>query len=140
MGKINPFKLHESESVNMNDVFRELEIACVTPSDNIFSPFSRKKKEKNQEKIENDERSTTENNEKKSTPSIKAEDMNFDAKTLEVYKKIPVDSPCAIDSLADDGIAMKDVMKALFKLEMNDFIVMLPGEMVSRKRVEFIRF
>ena len=58
--------------------------------------------------------------------------MNFDAKTLEVYKKIPVDSPCAIDSLSDGGIAMKDVMKALFKLEMNDFIVMLPSEMVKR--------
>ena len=129
LGKINPFKLKQKLDVNMNDVFRELEICCVTPSDKIFSTYPTKKKEKTEKtKVEK----KTEDIQSEPKPEISVENMNFDKNTLEIYKKIPVDGACSLDSLADSETPMKTVMKALFKLEMAKIITMLPGEMVKR--------
>lgn len=130
LGKINPFLLKNKLDVNMNDVFRELEICCVTPSDDIFSPFPSKKKEKKQQneadtKIEVKVEDTPK-------PEIPIENMNFDKNTLNVYKKIPTSGACSLDSLADAETPMHVVMKALFKLEMGKFVTMLPGETVKR--------
>ena len=130
LGKINPFLLKNKLDVNMNDVFRELEICCVTPSDDIFSPFPSKKKEKKQQneadtKIEVKVEDTPK-------PEIPIENMNFDKNTLNVYKKIPTSGACSLDSLADEETPMHVVMKALFKLEMGNFVTMLPGETVKR--------
>lgn len=133
LGKINPFKLKPKLDVNMNDVFRELEVCCVTPSDNIFSTYPTKKKEKTvilktDETVE--EKTVDISFEQK--PELSLESMNFDKNTLDVYKKIPTVGACSLDSLADGDTPMKAVMKALFKLEMGKFITMLPGEMVKR--------
>lgn len=130
LGKINPFKLKEKLDVKMNDVFRELEIACVTPSDDIFSTFPSKKKEKKANVIQKEEKKAE--IEPDTVPDVPIESMNFDKNTLNVYKKIPVGSACSLDSLADAETPMHVVMKALFKLEMGKFITMLPGEMVKR--------
>ena len=129
LGKINPFKLKEKLDVNMNDIFRELEVCCVTQSDNIFSTFPTKKRENK----ETEKKSKTEIKEETAEiPAVSIENMNFDKNTLSVYKKIPVGEPCSLDSLADSETPMHIVMKALFKLEMGKFITMLPGEMVKR--------
>lgn len=129
LGKINPFKLKDKLDVNMNDVFRELEVCCVTPSDNIFSTLPTKKREKTKT-IEAENKESIPVPEDLPTASI--EEMNFDKNTLNVYKKIPVGCPCPLDSLADSETPMHVVMKALFKLEMGKFVTMLPGEMVKR--------
>lgn len=139
LGKINPFKLKDKLDVNMNDVFKELEICCVTPSDDIFSTYPKKKKEKKAEKSEKaDKQLKTEKQEQNTRseevldPIVSIENMNFDKNTLAIYKKIPTASACSLDSLADSETPMSVVMKALFKLEMGKFITMLPGEMVKR--------
>lgn len=129
LGKINPFKLKDKLDVNMNDVFRELEICCVTPSDDIFSTFPSKKREKKEKKEESSAESKDIETPKPETP---IENMNFDKNTLSVYKRIPVSEPCSIDSLVDAQTPMHVVMKALFKLEMGKFVTMLPGETVKR--------
>lgn len=129
LGKINPFKLKKKLDVNMNDVFKTLEISCVTPSDDVFSSFPSKKKEKRKkETIDTSETQNCVN----VAQAVSIEKMNFDKNTINIYNKIPVDIPCSLDSLSDEDIPMNIVMKALFKLEMGKFITMLPGEMVKR--------
>lgn len=129
-GIINPFNLKEKLDVKMNDVLSALEVACVAPSDNIFSTYSSKKKDEKGSIKENKDISDThvpENTE------ISLENLNFDKDTLNVYRKIPRDSECAIESLVDEKYSMPKIMKALLKLEMGHFIIMLPGEKVKRK-------
>ena len=58
--------------------------------------------------------------------------MRFDKKTLSIYKRIPTDGDCSVDSLTDDNISLPDVMLALLNLEIARFIVMLPGDRVKR--------
>ena len=129
LGKINPFKLKSKLDVNMNDVFRELEICCVTPSDDIFSTFPTKKREKKEKKEESSKESKDIEPPKPEGP---IENMNFDKNTLSIYERIPVSESCSIDSLVDAQTPMHVVMKALFKLEMGKFVTMLPGETVKR--------
>lgn len=128
LGKINPFKLKKRLDVNMNEVFRELEISCVAPSDNIFSTFPSKKKKKIAADAEEPERISV----AETKPKVSIENMKFDNNTLKVYNKIPIDASCSIDSLADAELPMHVVMKSLFKLEMSSCVTMLPGEMVKR--------
>ena len=56
----------------------------------------------------------------------------IDGDTLRIYKKIPVNGECAIESLVDAEFPLRKVMTALLKLEMGRFIVMLPSEKVKR--------
>ncbi len=128
-GIINPFNLKEKLDVRMNDILKDLEIACVAPSDSIFSSFTSKKKKEN--KTENEE-SVSETSETKNVETT-LEILNFDKDTLNIYRKIPTVSECSIESLVDTEYSMPKVMKALLKLEMGHFVVLLPGEKVKRK-------
>ena len=58
---------------------------------------------------------------------------SFDKAALKVYKRIPVTGSCSLESLVDGEMSLREVMKYLLKLEMGGFVVMLPGECVSRK-------
>lgn len=69
----------------------------------------------------------------KDKPVPIAPPTNFDKLSLRVYKKIPAKGRCSLESLVDDEMDLRTVMKCLLKLEMGGFIVMLPGEEVSRK-------
>lgn len=69
----------------------------------------------------------------KDKPIPIAPPTNFDKLSLRVYKKIPAKGRCSLESLVDDEMDLRTVMKCLLKLEMGGFIVMLPGEEVSRK-------
>jgi DNA protecting protein DprA len=125
-GIINPFNLPLKLPVNIMDTLTKYSVAATSPSDDIFpSPVQRKKKEvkapekkeANLIKIENDS-------------TVKTE---FDARTFNIYTKIPTSGDCSIESLVDREYTLRDVMKCLLKLEMGHFITMLPGERVSRK-------
>ena len=56
----------------------------------------------------------------------------FDEKTISVYKKIPAEGECDIESLADGDISLREVMRCLLKLEMGRFVTLTPGERVKR--------
>ena len=125
-GILNPFNLSVKLPVDIMDTLTKYSVAATSPSDDIFSPPVRRKKkeakapEKAEEKpieIENDS-------------TVKTE---FDARTFNVYTKIPTSGDCSIESLVDGEYSLRDVMKCLLKLEMGHFITMLPGERVSRK-------
>lgn len=136
-GIINPFKLGQKLGVRMNDVLTELGIACVAQGDAIFSTFpskNRKKKDNVEEK-----RSELENAAGASVSAVSAEsessieNFGFDKDTLNIYRSIPAGEECAIESLVSGEYSLPKIMKALLKLEMGHFVVMLPGEKVRRK-------
>lgn len=128
MGKLNPFELAKNAPVNMHEVLSMLKIACVTKDDPIFrTPRVNKK--------------PTQTHAPQETPATavdtaqvaQTQDFSgFDARALKIYKKIPLGQECTIESLADSELTMRDVMKALLKLEMGKFITVLPGEKVRR--------
>ena len=126
LGKINPFRIAEPSDVRMFDELKRFEVACVTPSDDVFkAPRAKKKrgKEVNESLPEN------------AQPS-KAVDLSekiFDKNAREIYKRIPESGACSIDALVGEGEDIRTVMKALLTLDMSNFIDMLPGEQVKRK-------
>ena len=126
-GKLNPFKLAEPVMLDQREILLELEVSCVAPSDEIFRP-ARKKKSKEEEK------STDTSPQTQKAVSQKGEDVlpPFDKKTVEIYKRIPIDTECSVEDLIDENYALRDVMQGLLKLEIARFVVMLPGDRVKR--------
>ena len=125
-GALNPFLLKQRMEVNMMDVLRDLQVSAVTPTDDIFIlPKIRKnkKEEKAPEVI--------------AQPPIVEENLlpelpEFDAESLKIYKRIPLNEDCTIESLTDEKCDLRAVMKLLLKLEMGRFVIMLPGDRVKR--------
>ena len=115
--------------VKMHDVLRRYEIACVTPSDDIFIPARSKPKVDVPQKQSNDE-SNPQPIESHTVTEIQPE--AFDKEALKLYKKIPSDTECLIEELVDGEMDLKKVMRLLLKLEMGRFIKMMPGDRVRR--------
>ena len=115
--------LKEKPEVNMFDVLRELSVSALTPNDDIYSIPKVKKekvvKEASKPKVVEEE-------------NLLPEMPVFDADLLKLYKKIPMNGECAVESLADETTDLRTVMKLLLKLEMGRFVIMLPGERVKR--------
>ena len=126
-GVLNPFLLRQRPVANMMEVLRELQISALTPTDDVFI-FPKVKKER-KVKLEEPLTPTKSNGEEE---NLLPEMPPFDGELLRLYKKIPYDQDCAIESLADDSCNLRTVMKLLLKLEMGKFITMLPGERVKR--------
>ena len=124
LGALDPFALASHKNPDMFTVLKEYKISCVTPSDGIFpswlkGPRSARKR---------NEDAPAPSSEEFSEPTADA----FDEKTISIYKKIPADGECDIESLAGGDISLRDVMKCLLKLEMGRFVTLTPGERVKR--------
>ena len=127
-GVINPFNLPKTMGVNMMDTLRALKVVAVCSGDDVFSPPRPNKQTNNAEKeVEQKTEEIANTTETVEPPP------NFDKLALRIYKKIPLEGACSIESLVDEDLKLRDVMKAMLKLEMNKLVVLLPGEMVSRK-------
>ncbi len=125
-GMLNPFLLKEKCPVDMMSALSSLGVIANCPGDKIYEPPRNvKKPEYISSQSEINHAKTQEDN-----PDM----SGFDKNSLAVYKKIPCDSQIEIEALVDDKMNLRDVMKALLKLEMASFITMLPGERVERKR------
>ena len=122
-GVINPFKLKDGIKADMMATLTEYGVSAVCPSDDIFEvPRARKA---NGPKVEKETKAEP------VEPVIPPD--SFDRRALKIYKKIPTEGSCSLESLVDEEMSLRDVMKCLLKLEMGGFVVMLPGECVSRK-------
>lgn len=128
--KINPFNMPKTFGVNIMNSLTKYGVAATSQGDGIFVP-SRSVSQKNKVVEKKTETSVSEIKEQKNEEDISSSGLSREA--LKIYKKIPLNAACSVESLVDDEIGLRDVMKALLKLEMNHFVVMLPGEMVSRK-------
>ena len=127
-GILNPFKLEEHISANMNAVLTSLEVCAVCPSDDIFKPSRSKAKN-----FVDDSHSISNITSDIPEQAQKPEELPaFDPKCLKIYKKIPTGVEYPIESLTDEENDLRSVMKLLLKLEMGKFVVMLPGERVKR--------
>jgi predicted Rossmann fold nucleotide-binding protein DprA/Smf involved in DNA uptake len=126
LGRVNPFGMSAPLEVSQEDVLKRYAVSCVTPSDSVFKPSKQRSS------------SREDKNEAESAPFVKKQsapdesNFDFDDISLEIYKKIPENGDIAVESLADENINMRCVMRTLLKLEMGRFIVMLPGEKVKR--------
>ncbi len=121
---LNPFKLQQRREVRMSEVLRELRIAAVTPTDDIFYHAPARRKEK-----------PTISETAKPEPPVAADPSalpNFDKEQLKLYKKIPPEGECSVEDLVEDGMDLKKVMSTLLKLEMSRFVILLPGDRVKR--------
>ncbi len=125
-GVINTFLLKDGVGVDMMATLTEYGVVAVCPGDDIFvTPRPKKQGTKSPmaEPIKVEE--------SKAEPVTPP--MSFDKKALAVYKRIPTVGDCSLESLVDENTNLREVMKCLLKLEMGGFVVMLPGEKVSRK-------
>ncbi len=125
---LNPFNLKVKMDVDMFEVLRELEVSAVTPTDNIFKP-ARPQPKKPSEKAAEPKAVESKPVEPKPDPSALPQ---FDRDQLKIYKRIPENGDCSIESLVDENYSFKKVMGILLKLEMGRFILMLPGDRVKR--------
>ena len=135
---LNPFLLEEKPSAPMMETLSSFGVCCVAPSDDIFKPkiSGEKKKARKQSVSEKEESSASPRLDGGDVPTADKErevEALFKSDVLKIYKKIPPGTDCAIESLLDEESSMREVMKAILKLEMGRFITVLPGERVSRK-------
>ena len=128
-GKLNPFMLTKSSYRDMAAVLRELEVSCVTPSDDVFKAPRSKKATASVSVSADNTQQTNHGDTKESEADVAS---RFDKATLALYKKIPLDSECAVDELVDDVHSLRSVMQGLLKLEVAKFVTMLPGDRVKR--------
>ena len=129
LGALNPFLLKEHPAVNMLDVMRDLKVSALTPNDDVYSiPKPTKVKAKSETVRKEEVKVDTAPKEENLLPEMPV----FDAELLKLYKKIPLNGECTVESLTDSETNLRAVMKLLLKLEMGRFIIMLPGERVKR--------
>ena len=126
-GKINLFALTQTTPVDMMSALREYEICAVCPNDDIFIP-SHGSTHRQSPKTEADKPIVESTEKAEVTPPT-----DFDKKSLKIYKKIPANEACSLESLVDDDMNLREVMSHLLKLEIGGFVRLLPGEMVTRK-------
>ena len=124
---INPFLLKERVMADMSSALNEYGVCAVCPNDDIFET---PRKRRNRGEGANSSATVDEVAE---PVEVKTPPVDFDARALKIYKKIPLDDSCSIESLVDGDSNLREVMKSLLKLEMGGFVKLLPGEMVSRK-------
>lgn len=124
-GVINPFLLKDGVKGDMMASLTEYGVAAVCPSDDIFTASMPKRRQRTKPDVEE---KVEEVKTEPITPPI-----GFDKRALSVYKRIPASGSCSLESLVSEEMNLREVMKCLLKLEMGGFVVMLPGEAVSRK-------
>ncbi len=131
-GILNPFGLGTERRPDMFEVLSKYCVSATSAEDDIFT---------SRPKSRNNSAANGENGVliAEQAPMLRVaqkkderECVNFDERTLKLYKKIPREESVLIESLVDDENSLRDVMKCLLKLEMGRFVKMLPGERVSR--------
>ena len=121
-GKLNPHELSKYAPVDMTAALTMLGVSCVAQGDDIFkAPRKRREKVKNEAEIIS------------CAPEKREADLSgFDKTAVKIYKRIPEGTECSVESLIDEEITLREVMRGLLKLEMGRFVTMLPGEKVRR--------
>lgn len=125
-GVINPFKLKERLNADMMASLSEYGVVAVCPGDDIFEAPRPKKRTIREASV-----SETVMNDKE--PEAVTPPASFDKRALEIYKRIPTSGSCSLESLMDEKTDLRQLMRYLLMLEVGGFVVLLPGEAVSRK-------
>ena len=134
---LNPFKLAKATPVDMFSYLREYRVSCVAPSDDVFVPKVERRKIKADVPKSEPQKDLTDTHDgsfsvEKAKEAESAVSKQFDKDILNIYKKIPAEAECDIEALVDEAHSPKVVMRALLKLEIGGFIIMLPGGRIKR--------
>lgn len=147
---IDPQRLTKAAPVDMVEVLSSLSVMCVAVDDDIFTPLkkkgTRRKSVKNSTTGESipkgieetqgirESQSNRGDRPKKQRPKQqdlpKSPDLSSDM--LHIYKMIPSEGDCMVESLICEGFDLMKVMMILLKLEVFGFVSMLPGDRVKR--------
>ena len=125
-GVINTFRLKDGVRVDMMGALSEYGVVAVCPGDDIFIVPKTKKKDAAPIAMGRELADNTDGE-----PILPPD--GFDKRALMLYEKIPVSGSCTLESLVDENTNLRQVMRYLLMLEVGGFVVMLPGEAVSRK-------
>lgn len=125
-GAINTFNLKDRIQADLMATLTEYGVVAVCPGDDIFeAPRAKKQMFKAS--------ADAFIGEEKQEGEAVSPPPSFDKRALEIYKKIPTSGSCSLESLVDGETNLRQVMRYLLMLEVGGFVVMLPGEAVSRK-------
>ena len=123
VGKLNPFKMLTPSGKSLSAVLAEYEVAALSPGDKVFIPSGRKRKS---EKPMEAQFPIVDNGE------IQKKLSKLSAPLRALYEKIPEGKSISQESLVSEELPMRELMRALLKLEVAGLISMLPGEMLKR--------
>jgi predicted Rossmann fold nucleotide-binding protein DprA/Smf involved in DNA uptake len=140
-GKLNPFLMKQTCPVDLMDTLRLYRVSALCPGDDVFTPPApRRTRRERDSEVDATRAARTRTKADEPAEASDSRDTadtapppSFDATALRIYKKIPTSGDCTVDSLVDDVLSMREVSRALFKLELGSFVVRLPGERVMRK-------
>lgn len=126
IGKLNPFKMLTPSSKSLMSVLTEYEVAALSPGDKVFIPSGIKRKAPKDEKSAETKPPVVDECE------LKKKLSGLDASLRSLYEKIPVGKSISQEYLVSEELPMRELMRALLKLEVAGLISLLPGEMLRR--------
>lgn len=147
---VDPQRLTKATPVDMVEVLSSLSVMCVAVDDDIFTPPKKKstrrrsvkenvtdepKKESNKKSEDLIGISATEVDRPKKTGPKRQDlpkSLDLSEEMLHIYKLIPIEGDCMVESLICEGFDLMRVMMILLKLEVFGFVCMLPGDRVKR--------
>lgn len=132
-GVLNPFNLSAVLPVDIMSALSKYSVVAIAPGDDVFTPPRSYKKSRTSF---TDEAYGAVGEAKPKEINIVDDSVvesKFNNKTFNIYKRIPIGEDCSVESLMDSETTSRDVVKALFSLEMGGFVTMLPGDRVKRK-------
>jgi len=133
-GALNPFTVEKPRGLDMMQIVSELKVSCVASSDQIFIPPKPIHVEKPKPKPILDESNVPilpiNNEEKRDEAKVLASIQDEGLQLL--YKKIPAEGTCTVESLADNVHPLITVMHGILALEIRGLAALLPGDRVKR--------
>lgn len=130
---------------NYMDVLAKYRVVCNVPDDPVFTPSGRKMKPQDQTLPEPPNEKAESASEKEKIPYESIEPPSpvvkekkpttfpYKAEQYVLYKDIPFEGDIAIEDLVNEKRDLKKVMNMLLKLELCEFVEILPGDRVRRK-------
>ena len=131
-GILNPFAMASAEPKEMAGVLKSLSLAVGAEKEKekekgILGALLPKRK-----KVAKAEAVREAIEESESEDRTEALLSSMDEQARAVYERIPQEGSCALESLCDESLSLRAVMKYLLKLEIKGIVTMLPGERVER--------
>jgi len=137
---LNPHLLRDKPLISLNSALTEYRVSAICQSDGFFEPpRPRRRRAEPPQQATVTAQSTVEAPDvtacigASDPPVLKSGVGGIDKAAIALYQRIPIDGGCLIEELVDEKTPLREVMKALLKLEVCSMVKMLPGERVIRK-------
>lgn len=131
-GILNPFAMASAEAADMEPILRRLSLSGSVEKGKgslVSRIFGKSASRTEKEKSDSGEAFSA-----KADADARAKQVlaAMDPEARAVFEAIPESGDCALESLCNEELPLRTVMKYLLKLEIKGLITMLPGERVQR--------